>query len=621
MKKLYTLLMAVLVLPATLAAQGLTTGRVYAGYATNNEKIWEYDGLSMSFDAKVGCAIVLTKDMLRPYIGGTITGMRVGWDTSEMTGTCEGFVRRTFNGEDLTTGKATVRYIANATNAGWNDMPLHSYEIPEDVDQLVVGFTTTLKKDVCAIPLLYPHGVPNSCYLWVEGDYDAQGNPHWLDMCDRGKLAILLTIRDSKGTFNSLPVITMVTDNGVGITDEPGDVLIAVRNMGSQPIKDIEVTSKIPGDEWSQTIPATISVGATSKPFLAPIFGFRSGDVELSITQANGQQVADPKSHKANLLVVPEEVARKYTRRPLVEYYESENNYRSARYYDDVVEAPVMNMGSKITFVCQHLDDQFMTGDDDATKLALRLCDGDSAQVGIPAVTIDRAMATDNILFQQNSTPNPMFDALYDPYATQALNAAIARPTFVAVNAEGNLGADGETLTAHVGGDIARGILPEGERLRLTVYLMERDVESDSQIFWNEKEKEGYSGKYTHANVIREILSAPEGDAVNEGDFEADYKTYLAPEWNTENLYLVAFVHRDGKLGGRRMHVLNSTKGNIDLTDGIEGVLGSEFGEMVNGKWSNGKWSNGKILYDLTGRRITKPAKGLYIRNGKKFIK
>ena len=92
------------------------------GYAKYDDQIWEYDGLSLQFDAKVGCAIRLTKDMLTPYVGGTITGMRVGWDTSTRTGTYEGFVREDFNSENLTTGKATVKYSYSDTNPGWNEM-------------------------------------------------------------------------------------------------------------------------------------------------------------------------------------------------------------------------------------------------------------------------------------------------------------------------------------------------------------------------------------------------------------------------------------------------------------------------------------------------------------------
>ena len=589
-----------------------TTGKVYVGYAKYDDQIWEYDGLSLQFDAKVGCAIRLTKDMLAPYVGGTITGMRVGWDTSTQTGTYEGFVREDFNSEDLTTGRKTVRYSYSDSNPGWNDMSLTAYEIPEDVDQLIVGFTTKLKKNVCAIPTLYPHNTPNSCFLWVEGDNDEEGNPNWVDMNDRGILPILLVIKDSKGTFNYVPVINLLTDNGVQYTEEAGDVIMRIKNMGSQRISTIEVTSRQGEQTWSKTITANTAVGTTSKVFLAPLYCFHSGDVELSITKVNNKDVSYPETHTLNIIGVPKDVASRYTRRPLVEYYESENNYRSARYYDDYVKNPVTRNANAISFVCQHLDDQFMTGDDDATVLSLALCDNDSSKVSIPTMSIDRAMSTANISYQMNTSPTPMFDVLINPNdAINVFNAAANVPTFVNLNVGGTLANDKETLTVKVGGDVAPGIMPEGEKLRLSIYLMERNVESDSQLFWNDDEKEQYAGMFTHPNVIREIMTPVEGFEIEAGGtFNEAVETTIDPTWNLENMYLIAFVHRDGKLGGKRMHVFNTTESEITEATGIVTIEHSP---------SNVEHS----VYDLSGRRIQSAElkKGLYIVDGKKIIR
>ena len=605
----YYLLLLSLVFSGSLqsVAQN-TSGKVYLGYAKYDDQIWEYDGLSLQFDSKVGCAIRLTKDMLVPYVGGTITGMRVGWDTSTQTGTYEGFVREDFNSENLTTGKTTVKYSYGDSNPGWNDMTLKSYEIPEDVDQLIVGFTTNLKKNVCAIPTLYPHNTPNSCFLWVEGDNDEDGNPRWVDMNDRGILPILLVIKDSKGAFNYVPVINLLTDNGIQRTDEAGDVIMRIKNMGSQKISNIEVTSRQGEQTWSKSITCNVAVGQTSKVFLAPLYCFHSGDVELSITKVNNKELANPETRILNIIGVPGDVASQYTRRPLVEYYESENNYRSARYFDEYVQTPVSRMGDAVTFVCQHLDDQFMTGEDDATTLAVQLCSGDSSKVSIPAMSVDRAMATENISYQMNTSQTPMFDVLINPNDAQSVFLAAAdRPTFVSLTVEGLLATDKEALMVGVGGDVAPGIMPEGEKLRLTVYLMERDVESDSQLFWNEDEKAEYAGVFTHPNVIREIMTPVEGIAIEAGGtIEETVETTLDPTWNLENLYLVALVHRDGKLGGKRMHVFNTAEGAITEATGIVSPLG----ETEEG-----------AIYDLSGRKVNgQLPKGVYILAGKKFV-
>ncbi len=601
--------------PGAMFAQS-SPGSLYVGYAKYDDQLWEYDGVMLNKDSKVGCAILITKDMIAPYAGGTIKGMRVGWGNTQMTGEYEGFVRNDFNGEDLSTGKATVKYSYSDSNPGWNTMTMTDYVIPDDVEQLVVGFTTNVKSGVYAIPTIYPHYTKNSCYLWVDGDNDAEGNPRWVDHNEYGILPILLIVEDTQGTFSLLPVLTMLTPNGVVTAGEPSDCLMRLKNAGSQTINSIEVTSRQGEQTYSKkvTLSKAIKASSTSSSFLVPLTCFESGDVELSITKVNDTELAKPVAKTVNMLAVPKEVAEKYTRRPLMEYYESENNYRSARYYDEYIVPLLEPVRDNLTFVCQHLDDQFMTGDDDATVLALQLCDNDSSRVSIPAMTVDRAMSTGNILVQMNTSVNPMFDVIIDPtYFNLMLDAAKAVPTFVGLKAYGQYNdySDGYVIVECW---YDTNVLPKGENPRLTVYLMERDVFSDSQMFWTEKEKEEHMGEYTHVNVIRDILvdglELPDDGAYSGGAVIHDPD----PMWNAENLYIVAFVHRDGQKGGKYMHVFNSTEVSLSISDGINSLENA---------------SAASAVYDLSGRKVSVPSassatsvlpKGVYIVNGKKLV-
>ncbi len=613
MKKLYTTLFLIAglltAIPVHLFAQS-TTGKVHVGYAKYDDQIYEYDGLSLEYNSKVGCAILLTRDMLEPYIGGTIKSMRVGWDDRSAKGNYDCFVRKDFNGEDLSTGTKAVSF-------GWNTVTMEDYEIPEDVDQLVVGFTAQLKKNVCSIPLLYPQYTRNSCYLWVDGDFDGEGKPQWVDMNAKGRLPILLTIQDTKGTFNFVPVISSLVDDGVYIANKASDCLLRIWNRGSQAIKKVEITSRQGEDVYSKNVSLSTSIttSSTSKPILMPLYAFRSGEVEVSITKVNDKEIPAPPTATVNVIVVPQDVADAYSHRPLVEYFESENNYMSSRYFDEIVSQNIRGIEDRITYVSQHMDDQFMTGDDDATTLMVQLCSNDSSLAEVPSMSIDRSMSTDNISYQQNTSTTPKFSVLYEPYGSKAMKAAMSHPTFLNITASGLLKDDMETVDVSIGGEIAAGILPEGEQPRLTVYLMERNVISDSQMFWSDKEKEAHEGEYTHANVIREILSSAEGDAINAaGAIDTTFTTQIDPSWNLENLYLVAFVHRDGKLGGRRMQVFNSTEGDIDISVAVRDIQDNEGTAMASGK---------QTIFDLSGRRV-QPGQlqhGLYIVNGKKVVR
>ena len=126
---------------------------------------------------------------------------------------------------------------------------------------------------------------------------------------------------------------------------------------------------------------------------------------------------------------------------------------------------------------------------------------------------------------------------------------------------------------------------------------------------------------FTHPNVIREIMTPVEGIAIEAGGTISEtIETTLDPDWNLENLYLVAFVHRDGKLGGKRMHVFNSAVGGISEATGICEIKNGELGIK-------------NIVYDLSGRKVSAEAnssfiiqhsslkKGIYIVGGKKVVK
>lgn len=588
-------------------------GRAYLGYCSYDELMWEYDGLAMSYDATVGAAIVLPGEMLKPYAGGRIVGMRVGWGASDQTGRYNGFVRNSFDGENLTTGSATVSY--NYTSYGWNNLTLQAYTIPEDVDSLVVGFTASIKAGVYCIPKLYYFDTPGSCYLWVEGDTTADGRENWYDMHrDFGTLPILLMVRDVNGKFNNLAATTMLNHTEIAEAGKNSTAFLQLKNMGSTSINSIEVTTKHGETSHSETVSLSSSVapGNVSGTISVPLYCTETGVDTFSVTKVNGGENGIKESRSVRLVGVPTDVAADYTRRPLVEYYECEDLDQSMTYYENYIKVGLTNYTDRMTLVCQHMDDQFMTGDDDATLLALSLADNDSSMVITPAMSVDRMAHVANPTFERTQADYVITNVLYPQAVTSLYNAHLAVPTFASVEGYGEMSDDASEITLNIAGQVAPGILPEGEKPHLTVYLMEKDVHSDSQMSLDADTKERVPVEYTHANVIRQIVTdGLYGDALEpdaEGYFEKTYSLEYDDTWDISNIYVVSIVNRglegNGKLS---REVLNTHEGSIEPPTGIQTVAARPAAQAT--------------CYDLQGRRIARPQRGVSIVGGKKVIK
>lgn len=132
--------------PAQRAGEG--GGTLSLGYASPSDCLYEYDGIAYQEDTRAAVAILLTPEMLRPYAGGVITGMKTGWGTSQMDGQHTCFVRKGLNGETVAGNStpATVKYDYNDwPYSGWNDIAFdQTYVIPENPDTLLCGFYTDL---------------------------------------------------------------------------------------------------------------------------------------------------------------------------------------------------------------------------------------------------------------------------------------------------------------------------------------------------------------------------------------------------------------------------------------------------------------------------------------------
>lgn len=589
--------------PAQFAAQ--EEAQLYLGYAKPTDVIYPYDGLSVEDDSRVGCAMVLPPDMLRPYAGGEVVGMLAGWDTYDSDGSYECFVRRAFHGDKLA-GTQTAAKVS----FGWNTINFdQTYTIPNTPDSLLVGFYCDLQKDVVAIPTLYPHNQPGSCFLWREGETDDNGKELWQDASDLGTLPVILIVKDKEGKFTAMVTLGAVAYDRIGTKDSTLTVFGNVTNKGSGTVTKLTVKTKALETVTSHDIELSRGIeSGTTRRVALPLDCLSSEPETLSIDAVNGKPNTLEARAEVRMWAVPKEVADRYTFVPLVEYFESESSYMSPRYYEEILAPGLADYKGRIIQISQHMGDKFSTGNDDATVMALDFCNGDSMSVELPCMGLDRSYPTLVSYYTGLIPATPLFSVLYPEFAKMAYDAELKRPTFASVGGSAEI--DGGQMNVKVNGDIALGVMPEdAPSLRLTVYLMERSVKSDSQLFWSDEDKEAHQGVYTHHCVIRKVLSdGLYGDAIDEqGDYSKDYTTVLDPEWNADSLYVVAFIDRGLEYSNFDRQVINSTEIQPKPSAGIQSLP-----TMRNKRDGN--------IYDLAGRRVAHPAKGLYIRGGRKFV-
>lgn len=560
--------------PCERQAEG---GVIHFGYTMPDAIIYPYDGLSIDRDARVGVAILLPREKFADYIGGKLTSLYLGWDTEEMNGQVEAFVRTSFHGKNLASGKGEL-------TLGWNLLDLDApLEIP-DVDTLVLGYYTQLKKDVIAIPKLYPKDQKNSCCLWMEGDMTPDGKEGWIDACDLGTMAILGVIDDEEGAFNNMLKVDGVRFDCMVDRDSVVSALVGMANVGSNPINELEVTSDFKGKQWKMNIPLGGAIRPSSMGrVMLPYCAQGSGQNRFYISKVNGVEVKNPKVFDMNLVTIPKEVSSRYTPHALVEFWTSENMYSHVTYFEEYTRPTLEKYGDRLTMVCQHVDDQFMMEDpfaaetgvyDVSCQMMLDFVNNDSLRVFLPSMSINRNRYVEN---RAADDSGPLFPVLYPEYGDMLFGSLLDSPTFADVKVNAQLPSEGGKAHIEVTGNVAEGVLPEGESLYLTAYLVEYDVESDSQIFWDEEQSKAYNGVYKHYNVIRQMLTPCYGNRLDKtgGDYKQEFEVALDETWNTSKLAVVAFLNRGIQNSNVERQVINCGELKFQSITGIDEVAAS----------------------------------------------
>lgn len=597
------------------APQNSELSEILVGHCTVYDQIYPYDGLSLDSDARVGVGIVLPREIIGKYVGGIITAMYVGWDDESSTSEYECFIRKeSFNAANYASGNSTVQF-------GWNRVELNQVPVP-DVDRLCIGFYTDVKKDVCSIPKLYPWGVPNSVFLH-SGETTAEGDELWYDMHKvegMGIMPIMLVISDRRGVLIDMIEVTGFRSNTIVWRDDVHDAKVTIKNVGSNAIESLKISSTINdmtmGDEDLFELEEPI-VPSDWITLDLPVYCLGSGVHDIAITEINGREPKRIDTLKVDMIGVPWDIEGKYIHKPVVEYFCSEEEYKYPRQWEKMFWPGFKNYEQNFTIIQPHLDDKYMTGDNDALMGMLALVDNDSANVWVPAFTINRQ---DNMSYLavlkgtifHNGTPYP--EAIGSMYSEILLS-----PTFASVEVNAKFSDDFSSVNVEVSGVVEDNVMAEGEPLFLTVYLMERNVRSFDQLYWDEEDANEHADGMVHKCIIRDVLTDYWGDQLEQtgGNYSQSFAVELDHEWNTNNLYIAAFLNRSIENTTFSRNIINSAEGKINYPDAVYGIESDEDVNVVamDGKvYINGSDENVQV-YNLAGVRFNNAslAQGIYL--------
>ncbi len=524
-------------------------------------------GFGKAGNCTVEAALILPAETLAPYAGAEITAVRVGLPTSAGMEDFTVWVRPSLEGEALDAATA-------APADGWNEVPL-SGGITVDGSPLAVGFGFSQAKSVKCISAV---GASQPDGLWV-----AKNGAWEVPSGKTGVLSVQLVVSSPSIPEADLALGNVRLQPQLMKPGETGNMVISVANESTTPVEGFDWEYTVGGKTVTMHSDLTIAPsGIATETAVISADGLEadmSHDVAVRLLwDADGNIGNDTGSCR---LICWETAA---PRRVLIEEFTTEHCPNCPRAINTLEQCFEHGYGDSMAVMAHHVGyhEDWLTVEADNELLWFYDPTGAYGTYA-PAVMLDRTVSGGN--------PVPVESIGYYDTFEARLQQALAEPAFVAVSAKAAL--DGDVVNIEVNAEalpVFNALCPEP---RVNVFIVEDGILHHDQAGIS-------SDSFTHNHVNRGNVTGIFGDPIDmtSGSYNGGFTVDVNPEWNTDNLQVVAFISAYSQEDVTDCRVYNTAV--CDVTpSGVSEIPASE--------------SIATECYTLQGTRATADARGVLI--------
>lgn len=504
-------------LSALLAVVGVQARQMYVGNLNFEDKFRQTGTVK---NDTIGAAVLISAEELDNKIGAELKSISV----YQIGSTAPKYFKIFVTHSDLEKPVYESEIDVTTIKEGWNTFELDSALLITG-DSLYLGYYFSSSS-------VASFGVANSSTIqsYIKKGAAAEWSP------TKG-IAVYGTL-----VGDSLPGLDVVMTSDVETVDIEKDKIFSIpfiiENVAADTIESIEISCNFGDSVEVKTI-------HTFLPYLEYMeFAYENivldeiGEKELvfTITKLNGESDLTPENnvHVVKVNVVERIVKRKV----LFEVFSTENCTNCPKGHE-IIESAIDGRHDEIIEVGHHVGfytDQWTLP---ADTIYMNFYYAAIVTTFAPAGVLDRTLfsKTDGHHNPYQGGDSCVVFSVESANVWNMLNVALAKPAYAWIDLTVDFNESDSILTIKTSG---KSVTELGGEPRLTIYVTEDNLATNRQAGWNSEQR----GPYYQHNVNRYIATNVWGDQVTLNDgFEKEYKVKVQPNWNVDNLNVVAFVH------------------------------------------------------------------------------